>query len=93
VDGLFPTDGAGDFHTPVDPTLTPTDFAGLTLDGIRALYYGSGGGTGYDISWAQDDQGKNVVLPEIRYVRVEVLNGRSEVDAFASVFVPKGLRR
>src|SRR5882724_12584051 len=46
VDNLVPTDGTGDFHIPADPNLTQTDFAGLTLEGIRALYYGSGGGAG-----------------------------------------------
>jgi hypothetical protein len=90
VDGLFPTDGSGDFHTPVDPTLTAEDFSGLTADGIQVLYNGSGGGTGYDISWAQDSQGKCVRLPEIRYIRVEVLSGHSEVDGFSAVFVPPG---
>lgn len=93
VDGLLPTDGAGDFHTPTDPSLTAADFSGLTLEGIRALYYGSAGGTGYDISWAQDALGQPVNLPEISYVRVEVLSGKSEVDGFAAVFVPPGLNR
>jgi hypothetical protein len=93
VDGLLPTDGVGDFHTPADPTLTAADFAGQTLDGIRALYYGSAGGSGYDISWAQDAQGQPVRLPEISYVRIEVLSGKSEVDGLSAVFVPPGLNR
>src|SRR6266705_5794870 len=53
VDGLYPTDGEGDFHTPVDPILTAEDFSGQTADVIWAFYEGSAGGTGYDISWAQ----------------------------------------
>jgi len=69
------------------------DFAGLNAAQIRALYYGSAGGTGYDLSWAQDANGQPVKLPEINYVRVEVLSGKSEVDGFASVFVPPGLAR
>jgi len=92
VDGLLPTDGTGDFHTPADPSLTAGDFAGLTLDGMRALYLGAAGGTGYDISWARDDAGNPVRLPEISYIRVDVIEGKSEVDGFAAVFVPRGLR-
>ena len=89
VDGLYPTDGSGDFHKAVDPTLTPADFSGLTEANIQALYNGSGGGTGYDISWAQDAKGKSVRLSEIRFIRVEVLSGHSEVDAFSAVSVPR----
>jgi hypothetical protein len=88
VDGLFPTDGAGDFRTPVHPGLTAQDFAGATLDDLRSLYQGSGGGSGYDIDWADD--GKKSDLPWIRYVRVEVLSGRSEIDAFVAVERHKG---
>jgi len=93
VDGLWPTDASGDFHTPVDPALTQTDVAGLTQAGIQAFYYGSAGGTGYDISWAQDARGRSVKLPEIRYIRIEVLSGHSEVDGFAAVFAPPGQDR
>jgi hypothetical protein len=93
VDGPLPTDGAGDFHTPVDPTLTPADLAGLTAAQIRVLYFGSAGGAGYDISWAQTVDGKPVKLPAINYIRVEVVSGKSEVDGFASVFVPPGHAR
>lgn len=90
VDGLFPTDGSGDFHTPVDPTLTPADFSGLTAEGIQALYLGSAGGTGYDIAWAQDENGKPAKLHEIHYIRVEVLSGTSEVDGFSDVTATHG---
>ena len=93
VDGLLPTDGSGDFHTPADPTLTPTDFAGLTEEGIRALYYGSAGGAGYDLDWAVDSAGKPVFIQAINYVRLEVLSGKAEVDGIAAVFVPPGLSR
>jgi len=89
VDGLFPTDGAGDFQMPVDPSLTQSDFAGLTADHIAELYDGSGGGTGYDISWAQDANGKSVGLGAVKFIRVEVLTGKSEIDGFASVFGPR----
>jgi hypothetical protein len=88
ADGLFPTDSEGDFHQPVNPALTQSDFAGKNLAGIRSLYAGSGGGTGYDISWAQDGFGQSVFLPSISYVRLEVLSGKSEVDAFSVVPEP-----
>src|SRR5216684_2483966 len=93
VDALVPTDGSGDFHVPADPSLTQADFAGLTLEGIRALYYGSAGGAGYDISSAQDAEGQTVRLPEINYVRVEILSGKAEVDGFGAVFSPPGWSR
>lgn len=89
VDGWFPTDGAGDFSRPVDPSLTPTRFEGMTLDGIRNLYAGSGGGTGYDIAWARDPGGNPVDLPAIQYVRVDVLADKVELDAFSAVPEPR----
>jgi len=92
VDGLLPTEGSGDFHTPADPSLRQTDFSGLTLEGIRALYYGSAGGTGYDLAWAQDSEGKPISIHSIRYVRLEILEGKAEVDGIAVVFVTPGLR-
>jgi len=88
VDALLPTDGAGDFHTPADPTLRKEDFAGLTMEEIRAVYYGSAGGAGYDISWARDAEGNQMHLGTIQYVRVETLSGKSEIDGFAAIFTP-----
>jgi len=93
VDYLYPTDGSGDFHAPVDPTLTQADFSGLIGGDIQALYYGSAGGAGYDLSWARDAKGKPVRLPGVRYVRIEVLSGKSEIDAVSAVFVPRGQKR
>lgn len=88
VDGYFPSDAAGDFRLPVNPALSAGSFAGLDLAGIRTLYAGSGGGTGFDISWAQDGLGDSVFLGSISYVRVEVLGGKSEIDAIVAVPEP-----
>lgn len=84
-DSFPPTDGAGDFHLPVMPGLTAADFAGATLDDIRTLYRGSGGGASYDVSWARDASGTAVYLPEINFVRVDVLSGKAEIDGFAAI--------
>lgn len=91
VDGLFPTDGQGAFHVPVDPALTGADFDGKGLDGIRELYQGSAGGTGFDLGWAQDGAGNPVALPAAEFVRVSVLSGHAEVDGFALVPEPSSL--
>lgn len=89
ADGLFPTDGAGDFRIPAHPGLTAAHFAGTTTDDIRALYAGAGGGTGYDLAWARKSNGKKAGLSSIRYVRVEVLSGKAELDGFVEVDAPK----
>lgn len=88
VDALFPTDGTGDFQTPVNPALTAGSFAGQGLAGIRTLYGGSGGGSGYDLSWARNGLGQSVALSEVSYVRIDVLAGRAEIDALAAVPEP-----
>lgn len=83
VDALYPTDGAGSFDQPVNPDLTAADFAGATLADMRALYGGSGGGSGYDLSWAQW-QRRWVRLPYVRYIRIDVLSGKAEIDGFSA---------
>lgn len=85
VDYFPPTDSAGSAQVPLLPGLTAGDFAGASLDDIRTLYNGSAGGASYDISWAQDAAGNSVSLQAIRYVRVDVLSGHSEIDAFSVV--------
>lgn len=85
IDGFFPTDGFGNFNVPTNPGLSAPSFAGLDLTGIRRLYAGSGGGTGFDIDWAQSSTGQPVHLDSIRFVRVEVLSGSAEIEGFSVV--------
>ena len=91
VDRMLPTDSFGDFRTPAMPGLLQQDFAGATEAGTAMAYAGSAGGAGYDLSWALDQQGRPVRLQQIRFIRVEVVTGRSEVDAVAAVSRPRGL--
>ena len=90
VDGLYPTDGSGTFGVPVNPALGLGDFANKNLAEIRALYGGGAGGTGYDLSWAIDGSGQPVSLGSISQIRVEVLTGRAEIDAFVAVVPEPG---
>lgn len=89
VDALYPTDGSGTFGWPVNPALRAEDFDGLGLGGIRALYGGSAGGTGYDLAWARDAAGNPVTLDAAQYLRVSVLSGHAEIDGFAVVLIPE----
>jgi hypothetical protein len=82
VDGLFPTDSSGNPLLPVNPAITAADFAGKDLAGIRALYNGSGGGTGFDLSWA------GVPISSVSYVRLNVLSGAAYIDAVSVVPEP-----
>jgi hypothetical protein len=79
VDGLFPTDASGNPFLPVNPALTAASFAGQGLAGIRALYAGSAGGTGFDLSWA------GVPLSSVDYVRFDVVSGNAYIDAVSEV--------
>jgi hypothetical protein len=85
VDGLFPTDGSGDFSVPVNPTLTGADFADKGLTDSRRLYQGSGGGAGYDLAWAEDVQGRRVTLNSVQFIKVVSRDGHLEIDGFSSV--------
>jgi hypothetical protein len=86
---LFPTDGSGNPTVPVDPSLTLSSFTGQNLAGIRSLYNGSAGGTGYSFAWAQDADGNPVTLANIDFVRVEVATGVVNLDAIAVVPEPR----
>jgi len=89
VGTYFPTDGPGNPLLPVNPSLTTADFAGMNLSGVRSLYAGSAGGADYDLAWARDGDGNAVTLESISYVRIEVLSGRTQVDAIAVVPEPE----
>lgn len=84
-EGMFPTDGSGDFQVPVDPAFGPESFLDAGLEGIRLRYAGSGGGTGFDLSWAVDGEGNPVVVDEATWLRVDVLSGRVDLDAVSVV--------
>ena len=65
VDGYFPVDGAGDFLRPVNPDFRGSDFSAAIWPASDHTLRGSGGGTGFDISWAQDVSGRNADLASV----------------------------
>ena len=85
-DAYHPTDGGGDFGLPVNLVLGKGDFAGGGLAKLAELYAGSGGGTGYDIAWAVDAERTPVELGQARFIRLEVLSGKAEIDAVSDVW-------
>jgi hypothetical protein len=85
VDGAYPTDGAGRVGIPTNPALQASDFAGTDHVGIQSLYGEGAGGTGYDLNWARASDGSSVELTQIRFVRIDVLEGKSEIDALSAV--------
>jgi hypothetical protein len=88
VGTLFPTDGSGNPFVPVNPALTSADFNGLNLSGIRSLYAGSAGGAGFDLSWARDGDGNPVDVQSASFLRIDVLSGRTQIDAISVVPEP-----
>lgn len=97
-DGMFPTlgfldstdpfgsDGGlvpSDFTRPVNPALSLVDFTGLSFAQLIALYDGSGGGIPVDIGPSG--------LSEVYFVRLDVLDGKIEIDAFSTVPEPHSL--
>jgi hypothetical protein len=85
---LFPTDGSGNPQIPVNPALTLSNFTGLNLTGIRSLYNGSAGGTGYDLAWAQDSNSNSVDVASADYISIQVLSGVLDLDAVSVVPEP-----
>jgi hypothetical protein len=88
VGTYFPTDGTGNPFVPVNPAFTSADFNGLNLSGIRSLYGGSAGGAGFDLSWARDGNGNSVDLQSASFLRIDVLSGRTQIDAVSVVPEP-----
>jgi len=88
VGTFFPTDGTGNPFVPVNPAVTSADFNGLNLSGIRSLYGGSAGGAGFDLSWARDGNGNSVDLQSASFLRIDVLSGRTQIDAVSVVPEP-----
>lgn len=87
---LFPSDGSGNPQIAVNPSLALANFNGQNLSGIRSLYAGSAGGTGYDLAWAQDANSNSVDLASVDYVRIEVQSGVLDLDAVSVVPEPAG---
>ena len=89
VDGLYPTYAGGNPFLPVNPSLTASDFSGLDLAQIEALYNGSAGGAGFDIAWAINGSNQSVSLPSISYIRLDVLDDGTPAYIDAISVVPE----
>src|ERR1700733_5176836 len=89
VDGLYPTYAGGNPFLPVNPSLTASDFSGLDLAQIEALYNGSAGGAGFDIAWAINGSNQSVSLPSISYIRLDVLDDGTPAYIDAISLVPE----
>ena len=89
VDAYFPTDGTGDFSLALNPALSASDFAGATMETIRALYAGSAGGSGFDLAWARDGLGDPIALGQVNFLRIDVLSGKAEIDGVSVVPEPE----
>jgi hypothetical protein len=85
---LYPTDGSGNPQIPVNPALTLANFTGQNLAGVKSLYAGSAGGTGYALDWALDANNNPVNLASADYVRLEVQSGVLDLDAVSVVPEP-----
>lgn len=73
-----------DFTRALDPSLVLSDFAGMSFTDIAALYNGSGGGVGIDIS--------STGLNSASFVRLTNNSGESfEIDAVSVVPAPTSL--
>ncbi|MCG8406329.1 MAG: PEP-CTERM sorting domain-containing protein [Phycisphaerales bacterium] len=104
ADGLFPAQGyldvtpfqttpgivESDFRKPMDPSLTLSDFDGLSYAQALALYDGSGGGTPIDIGTSG--------LTSISHVRISLADDgdaetslHAEIDAFVNVPEPASI--
>jgi hypothetical protein len=85
---LYPTYGSGNPLLPVNPSLTLANFMGQNPAGVESLYAGSAGGTGYDLSWAEDANSNSVDVASADYVRIEVQSGVLDLNAIAAVPEP-----
>jgi len=103
ADALFPTQGyldsgpydaspgsePADFLRPMNPSLSLSDFDGLSYAEALALYDGSGGGAPVDLAWAVDSEGQPAGLTQAWYVRIRYSGpANAEIDAFAVVPEP-----
>ena len=94
ADDYFPTEGSGIAGLPVNTSLTPSSFAGITAAQALSLYGGSAGGASYSISWAETASGSAADLSSVSYIKIEGSTGYGYIDAISRVesvqAVPEG---